>query len=300
MVTGKNLIDSLVAKRRAPFKAQFPLPVGKVGRKIHFIGRGYVTGGGVIDSGQLIAAPVPCPLIAAISRDWQKPIPIRANRRKAHWRPADIALYVRIDVVDGWRSRSPKRLLKLLKVLCSHESERGHVGRRAWFEPACSHRESTVLFFLHVNDRAMARESQLDRNCRFVSHPNFLVNYPEWLPLIVVLVLILVGGIQFIHIQVLLIDKEIRSSKRNPIVMSKRDCGNRRFADSDYMQGGCIQIGDIAQTGLDVYSVRIIGHDGAAGRRLCGRNYPIIAFCPGLRCGIAVDRYKILSSSGRG
>src|ERR1700687_6435309 len=110
------------------------------------------------------------------------------------------------------------------------------------------------------------------------------MNYAERLPSILVLVFLVVGGIQFVHVQVLLIDSKIRSSKCNPIVVSigdARDCG---FADSGHMQGRRIEVGDVAQTGLEVFSMRIVGHDRTAGWRFPGGNYPVFSSLPGLGC----------------
>lgn len=61
-------------------------------------------------------------------------------------------------------------------------------------------------------------------------------------------------------------------------------CGKSRKLRSrakPIRQSGCIKVGDIAQTGFEIFSMGIIGYDGAAAGRLCRRDNPIIAFCPG-------------------
>src|ERR1700687_2260612 len=125
------------------------------------------------------------------------------------------------------------------------------------------------------------------------------MNYAERLPSILVLVFLVVGGIQSVPVQVLLIDSKIRSSKCNPIVVSigdARDCG---FADSGHMQGRRIEVGDVAQTGLEVFSMRIVGHDRTAGCRFPGGNYPVVALCPGFGCRLVAGRSNVLTSCNR-
>src|SRR5215469_3043749 len=173
-----------MAKRRAPFKTNFAFLIWVVRREIHLVRSRNVTRSRVINSGQLIAAPRPRPLIAAISRHWKQPVPVRTDWREPHGCPGNITLHVGVNMVDGRRTPSSKGVLKLFERLCAHESQRRHIRRSAWFQPVCSHCEGAVLFFLHVNDRTVAREPQVHWNGGLVSNFNFFVNDAESFPLI--------------------------------------------------------------------------------------------------------------------
>src|ERR1700757_1647406 len=106
-----------------------------------------------------------------------------------------------------------------------------HSRRGTRFQPFRSRGECAIFPVLDIDNGTVASELQVHRSRRLAPHLDFFMNYAERLPFILVLVFVLVGRIQFIHVQVLLIDTEIRSTKGNPIIVSIGDARDCRFAN---------------------------------------------------------------------
>src|SRR5215472_17433172 len=101
-----------------------------------------------------------------------------------------------------------------------HKTEGGHVRRRARFKPLRSRGEGAAFALLDINNWTVASEFQVHANRHLTLHFDFFANEVKWLPRILVLVFVHIGGVQFIHVQILLINVKLSPAKWNPIVVT--------------------------------------------------------------------------------
>ena len=266
-----------VARVVHPLEPQPSLPVRVVDRDVHLVGRRDEPLGRIGGDREVLAVPEAVPLVPAVARDGQQAVPVRPPRREPARHPADVALRVRVDLVERGRAPALEGLLEGGEVPGAQVVDRAEVRRHPGLEPGRAHRVGAPLLPVHVDDRAVAREGEVDRRRRRPPHLDLLVDHPERLEAVAVAVAGRVGRVELVDVQVLLVDGEDGEAEGDGPVVADGDAGQRRLAGADDVEARRREVDEVAQRRHRVGAVRVVGHDGAAGGRSGRRDHPAVA-----------------------
>ena len=214
----------------------------------------------------------PLPLVVAVARHRQQAVPAIANGKSPRRLVGDVAIDVGVDLVLGRRAPAIQSGGKLAPAVCPHVFDAAEVGRGAGLGPYAANGEDVVLVL--EDDRAMARELELDVRRRRIAHRYRFVDDRKALPIAGVRV---AAVYRVVDVEIFLVDAEHGQTEGNAFVVANRQSGKCRFARADNVEAGCGKVGDIPQRGYGMTPVRIVGQNRSAGRRACRRDRPVVA-----------------------
>ena len=110
-------------------------------------------------------------------------------------------------------------------VFGEHVMNAAEIRCHARLEPARTHGIGAIFGFVEVDHRTVPREGQLRGNRLCPFDRNFLGARRKFFPLVRVFVFLRIGWIQFVDVQIFLIDRENGETKSNRSVVSN---GNAR------------------------------------------------------------------------
>ncbi len=210
-----------MARPVRPFKTKFAFLVRIVSRKIHFVRGGDVAGDGIVDSRQLLGLPSAGPLEASVAGHRQQAIPIGTNGRQSSNHPSDVAFHIGINQVGARRAPGLGCALKLIEVFGAHVAHRPVIGRHAGLQPGAAYGKGAVGWLVDINHRTMPGECEVNRYWSLTLDLDLFAHHPEWLPTVLILVLVRVVRVQLVDVEVLLVDGEDGVPEGDGVVVSR-------------------------------------------------------------------------------
>jgi hypothetical protein len=113
------------------------------------------------------------------------------------------------------------------------------------------------------------------------------------LPAALIAVLVRIGGVQFVDVEVFLIDVEDRETEGDGAVMADRDARQGGLAGADHREARRIEADDVAQRRHAVLAVRVVGQDRPPCRGARRRHDPVVG-----ADGVGLRRRSARKASG--
>ena len=188
---------------------------------------------------------------------------------------ADVAGAIGIDDVLRRHLPARHRRFELSPVLRPVDGQRREVPRRPGLASHPAQRERA--FAVLPEHRAVAREFQVDALRSRSLDQELLATDGHRRPSCLGAVLERIGGIEFLDVQVLLVEAKDGESPGDMLVVAEGDPRQARLARADDVPSRSDEMNHVAQRRQREHTVRVIGKQRLAARSQCAGDRPVVA-----------------------